>query len=135
MYLVLTWIFVTGALLPIVLFAWYLAWPVTSGVVTRVDEWMQPTNDVLRAKKRRSVSYEYEWQGSKRTGTRQSLFLAHGLSPKKQVGDTIDVSVCSIVPEMTCPRRPWFELFIVLIWSAFISGAAFVALLEHVLKP
>lgn len=50
LYLVLTWIFVTGALLPIVLFAWYLAWPVTSGVVTRVDEWMQPTNDVLRAK-------------------------------------------------------------------------------------
>jgi len=130
LYLILNSILVAGAVLPIAFYLWYLTWPVCIGRVTRVDEWTEPANDVLRARKRRHVSYEYEWQGKKCTGTQQSLFLAQGLSPKKQVGDAIAVSVCSILPKMTCPWRPWFELIVVLLWAAFLLASALVGFLE-----
>jgi len=77
-----------------------------------------------------STIYEYEWQGEKCTGIQQSLFLAHGLPPKKQVGDALAVSVCSIFPKMTCPWRPWFELIVVLLWAAFLLASALVGFLE-----
>jgi hypothetical protein len=131
LYLVIFWILLLGAVLPAAFYIWYLTWPVRTGRVTRVDEWVEPENNVTRAKKRRCVSFEYEWRGQTRTGTQQSLFLAHGFSPKKQAGQMIAVAVCPVAPRMACPWRPWLELCVVLAWSGFVLSAALIAFLQH----
>jgi hypothetical protein len=127
--LAIFWLILAGVLFFIVLYAWYLTWPVSVGVVTHVDEWTRRGNGVIGPRKCRHVRYEYEWGAQTFKSSRQSLFLAHALSPKKQVGDNIAVSVCSKLPAMTCPRRPGFELMILLVWVTFLSGGAMAAML------
>lgn len=129
---VLDWVLVGAALFSVALYMWYLTWPVCSGVVTRVDEWTQPGNHVLRARERRCIRYEYKYKNRTHSGARQSLFLAHALSPKRQVGDRITISVCLLLPAMTCPRRPGLELVIVVIWAVFLLSVAFVGLIQTV---
>ncbi|TVP52870.1 MAG: hypothetical protein EA349_15020 [Halomonadaceae bacterium] len=100
------------------------------GRVTHVDKWTQAKNGVVGPRKKRRVQYEYPTGAKQRAGTRQSLFLAHGLSPNKKVGDSIKISVCRLLPEMTCPRRPAFEFGILLVWVTFLLAGALVAYTE-----
>jgi len=51
-------------------------------------------------------------------------------SPKKNVGDPIRISVCQRFPGITCPWRPGFEFFVLLIWATFLVVGALVGLVE-----
>ncbi|SOB76048.1 hypothetical protein SAMN04488490_1719 [Marinobacter sp. LV10R510-11A] len=120
----------TVAFFSILFYIWYLTWPVAEGVVTHVDKWIQPKNDVIGPRKKRRLRYEYDWN-SERCGTAgQSLFLAYAFSPKKNVGDPIRISVCQRFPGITCPWRPGFEFFVLLIWATFLVVGALVGLVE-----
>lgn len=132
MYIILSLILLVAAFLFVALYIWYLIWPVKVGVVTRADTWTQPANNVIGPRKRRRLEYQYQCEGkNQECGTaRQSLFLANALSPKKQVGDIIKISVCRQFPSMTCPRRPGFEFCILLVWVIFLLGGALIGLTE-----
>ncbi|SOB76044.1 hypothetical protein SAMN04488490_1715 [Marinobacter sp. LV10R510-11A] len=115
-----------GALVSIAFYIWYLTWPVTEGVVTHVDKWIQPKNNIIGPRKKRRLRYEYEWKSERRGTAGQSLFLAYAFSPKKKVGDSIKISVCQQFPSISCPWRPGFEFFVLLVWTTFIVVGALV---------
>jgi hypothetical protein len=130
MYSAMNLISFGGALLSVSFYIWYLTWPVTVGVVTHVDEWVHPGNRIVGPRKRRRLRYEYEWDSSQCGTAGQSLFLTYALSPKKDVGDSIRISICRRFPSISCPRRPGFEFAVLRVWLIFLVTPALVTGLD-----
>jgi hypothetical protein len=122
---------VVFALVAIVYYIWYLTWPVAEGKVENVSRIVVPTV-MSGSMKYRIVRYSYHFDGEERSVSKQSLFTKRGLSANVKIGDRMPISVCIDLPMLSCPRRPLFDGFVLLVIALFCSFVATMAYMKHI---
>lgn len=122
---------VVVALMAIAYYIWYLTWPIAEGKVENVSRIVVP-NMFFRDRKYRIVRYSYHFDGEEHSVTKQSLFTKRGLSANAKIGERMPLSVCIDLPMLTCPRRPLFEGFVLLVIVLFCSFVGVMAYMKHI---
>lgn len=112
-------------------YIWYLTWPVAEGKVENVSH-ITIGSMITSDRKYRIVRYSYHFDGEERSVSRQSLFTKRGLSANAKIGDRMPISVCIDLPMLTCPRRPLFDGFVLLVIVLFCSFVAVMAYMKHI---
>jgi hypothetical protein len=118
----------------IVYFLWYLSWPVSEGEVESIADQTIEGIGITRKRKVRIIRYRYIYDNIEYYSVRQGLFMKFGFSPIVDLGDRIKMSVCTKLPDLSCPRRVALEacvlmgivLFCALLgaffyWNGFIA--------------
>lgn len=131
MHLLIMAFVIVLALACLAYYIWYLTWPIAEGKVENVSRIVVPSL-FTRDRKYRIVRYNYHFDGEERSISRQSLFTRRGLSANAKIGDRMPISVCIDLPMLTCPRRPLFDGFVLLVIVLFCSFVAVMAYMKHI---
>lgn len=116
----------------VVIYGWYLTWPVVSARVVRVHQGVSDISQIRGPRAYRLVVYEYLFDGKEYTSNRQGFFVKAALGPRKLKGDNLRVSVCKAFPSLSSPRRPFFEGLILLGILLLFSVVAGLFLLRQI---
>lgn len=101
-------------------YLWYLLWPVVPAKIKNVNETIY-SSGIRGARRHSMVSYAFEFNDETIRSNRQSLFLKAGLGPRTTSDQTLKVSVCKPILELSCPRRPFLEALVLLGLSTILA--------------
>jgi hypothetical protein len=117
----------------LILYVWYLFWPVVSGKITDIREGII-SSEVRSSKPYKMITLKAIYEGETIIISRQSLWMAGALPAKGLIGKRVRVSVCKY-RVFCCPYRPVTEFLVSIAISLFFAFFAFVVWWFYVYLP
>lgn len=130
MYLVLAYISILVGTLLIFYYVWHLTWPTVNGMVSNINEGIYKSS-IRGPRKYRMITYDYEYNGERFRNMRQSLLFGAVKGPKVNNESIFRVKHCRIKPALSCPSRPLYDFFLLVVTILGLLCFALVMLLEH----